>query len=175
MLLSTSHSNPNKVIIWWPFKILNNRNFSTRKMKLSCWVPLSSTQGTHLFSHRNPSVPPQKPLSSTQPPQFHTKTPQFHTKNSSVPLPSVPHLKPKNLSVLVWNWGGCVELRGFRCGTEGFLGWKGVVQKWNWCVELRGSVWNWGVLFIFEFRLEIEFSNFSWLFYLRFSIYVPNL
>ena len=33
---------------------------------------------------------------------------------------------------LVWNWGGCVELRGFWCGTEG------VVLNWGiFDVELR--------------------------------------
>ena len=39
------------------------------------------------FNTKNPSVPHQKTLSSTQPPQFHTKKP-------SVPPPSVPHQKP---------------------------------------------------------------------------------
>ena len=50
-------------------------------------TPLSSihqfhTEGPLLFTPKNPSVPHQKPLSSTQPTQFHTKN------------PSVPHEKP---------------------------------------------------------------------------------
>ena len=83
---------------------------------------------------------------------------------------------------LEWNWGSVldwgvlgVELRGFRCGTEGSLvlnwgglvlnwgafgvelrdygGWKGVVLVWNWCVEwwvcleLRGTHRKWGLKF----------------------------
>ena len=60
------------------------------------------------FQPQNPSVPHQKPLSSTHPPQFHSKnpsvqhtplsstpkTPQFNTKNPSVPSRSVPLQKP---------------------------------------------------------------------------------
>ena len=40
------------------------------------------------------------------------------------------------------NRRGCVELRGFKCGTEGFLGLgRSGPSVWNLCVELRG-VWN---------------------------------
>ena len=74
-----------------------------------------------------------------------------------------------------------VELRGFWCGTEGFVlnwgvfgvelrdfwGWKGVVQKWNWCVELRGSVWNWGVLVLDLYKFKIWKHFRSALFNLR--------
>ena len=67
------------------------------------------TKGPLLFSPPNPSVPHQKPLSSTpKTPRFNTKspsvqqTPQFHTENPSVPhrkplsstYPSVPNRKP---------------------------------------------------------------------------------
>ena len=66
-------------------------------------------------------------LSSTpKTPQFHTllnstpKTPQFNTLLSYTPktLSSTPNQDKKIAE-------GCVELRGFWCGTEG-------------CVELRG-------------------------------------
>ena len=36
---------------------------------------ISSTYGPYLFSPKNPSVPHQKPLSSTQTAQFHTEKP----------------------------------------------------------------------------------------------------
>ena len=73
-------------------------------------VPLSSTQtpsvqhisstfGPHLFSPKNPSVPHQKPLSSTPT--------QFNTKN-----PSVPHKKALYKRALQLLFFG-VELRGF--------------------------------------------------------------
>ena len=106
--------------------------------------PLSSThrfhKGPHLFSTQNPSVPHQKPLSSTPeslsstqktlgstPPQFNIllsskpKTPQFNTKTP-----------------LVWNCG--------LCGTEELLVWNwgifGTEKEWpflwNLCVELMG-------------------------------------
>ena len=58
---------------------------------------------------------PSKSLSSTQPPQFHTK------KVLSVELRG---FGCGTEGFLVWNWGGCVELRGFWCWTEGFLGLK---------------------------------------------------
>ena len=56
-------------------------------------VPLSSTHQFHtkgplLFSPKNPSVPHQKPLSSTQPSQFHTKNPSVPHQKLSVPPPS---------------------------------------------------------------------------------------
>ena len=77
------------------------------------------------FHTESPSVPHQKPFSSTQkPPQFHTKkpsvphTPQFHTKH-----PSVPHRLYRAIFCLrgVLNlaekeWPFCVKLT---CGTEG--------------------------------------------------------
>ena len=68
------------------------------------WVPLSSTQtpsvqhisstfGPHLFSPKNPSVPHQKPLSSTQTPQFHTKKPSVPPPLSSTPKNPQFHTK----------------------------------------------------------------------------------
>ena len=77
-------------------------------------LPLSSTHQFHtkralFFSPQNPSVPHEKPHSSTHPsvphekppsstsetPQFNTKTPQFQTPLSSIPkTPLFPHLKP---------------------------------------------------------------------------------
>ena len=85
--------------------------------------PLSSIPPQ--FHTRNPSV--QAPLSSIpKTPQFN-KPPSVPQKNPSVPTP------PQFL----WNWGvcgteGCVELRGV-CWTEGLLVWN-----WGACVELRG-------------------------------------
>ena len=85
----------------------NTRNPSVQHQNPSLLYekPISST---------HPSVPLQEPLSSTPKPR------QFHTKNLSVQHSFC--LKG------VLNWGVLtVELRRFRCGTEGF------------------SVWNWGV------------------------------
>ena len=95
--------------------------------------PQFNTEGPLLFSPQNPSVPHQKPLSSTHSPQFHTK-------------------KALYKQALQWLFYG-VELRGFWCWSEGFLVWNW--GGWNWgifAVELRGFwcwterflVWNWG-------------------------------
>ena len=75
------------------------------------------------FHTRNPSV--QHTPQFNTPLSFRPKTPQFHTKNPSVPHlkpfssthPSVPHQRP--LSSTHPSAIFCVELRGFRCGTEG--------------------------------------------------------
>ena len=128
-------------------------------------IPFSST---HQFHTKNPSVPRQKPFSSTHP-QFHTKKPsvqhtsEFHTKNPSIQYQkSLSSTHSLNWGVfgvelrdfdvelrglwcwtgvfLVWNWGVFgVELRGFWCGTEGFWGLKRSGPfGCKWCVELRG-------------------------------------
>ena len=91
-------------------KKLRFLGIKSRACKSQDWVPLSSTppqfntsvlhKKATRFPPQNPSVPHQKPLGST-PKTPHT--PQFHTKNSSVQ-----------------HNGEGVELRGFRCGTEGF-------------------------------------------------------
>ena len=93
--------------------------------------PLSSTHRfntmTERFQRQNPSVPNQKPLSSTtssvQHPKFLNltpKTPQFHTLSAR---------------------------RGFRCWTEGFLvlnwGIFGAKKVWSLCGT---DVLNWGGL-----------------------------
>ena len=80
-------------------------------------VPLSSTQtplvqhigsthGPNLFGSLNPSVQHNKSLSSTP------KTPQFNT------LLSITPKNPSSTQTAV-PYKGCVELRSFRCGTEG--------------------------------------------------------
>ena len=111
----------------------------------------------------------------------------------SVPPPSVPHQKPlSSLSkkshckarlyraFLVWKWGMCVELRGFWCGTEGFLGLKRSDPfVWNWCVELRG-VLNWEVpispdlwfkmFFLYSLTQNSDFWPNFWIFFSTFGI-----
>ena len=74
-------------------------------------LPLSSTHQFHtkralFFSPQNPSVPHEKPHSSTHPSVPHEKnpsstseTPQFNTKNPSVPHQKPPHFLTKNPSV----------------------------------------------------------------------------
>ena len=81
---------------------------------------IGSTQGPHLFSTRNPSVPHQNPLSSTP------KTPQ-------------------NWRVC-WT-EECVELRAFCVKLRGVWNWRVFgVELWNfWCWTERFLVWNWGV------------------------------
>ena len=88
-----------------------------------------------------PSVPHQKPLSSTNPLVPHLKPlnstpkpPQLRTENPSVPNQEFLSSTQWGDWHGVWNWGVCWT-EGFWCWTEGFL-------VWNWCVELRG-VWNW--------------------------------
>ena len=96
------------------FKISKNHFLIEKRVPLSSTQTpsvqhISSTFGPHLFSPKNPSVPHQKPVSSTQPPQFHTenpsvqhqnslsstpKTPQFHTKKPSVPHQKTPSSTP---------------------------------------------------------------------------------
>ena len=91
------------------------------RVPLSSTLPQFNTKGPLLFnpqnhsvSHQNPSVPQQRPLSSTsKTPQFHIplsytpKTPQFHTSLCSRPetpqfntllssTPKTPHFNRKN-------------------------------------------------------------------------------
>ena len=87
-------------------------------------------------SSTHPSVPQQKPLSSTplsstsESPQFNTKTPSFpHQKLLSSTHPSIPHQKPLSSTPFLSKW--CLELR--EGGTDGFL-------LWNW-----GVCWTEGV------------------------------
>ena len=105
-------------------------------------TPLSSTQKDHSFS-------------ALKIPQYHTKNPsvphapQFHTRNPSV-------LTKKNCKACLYYISYielfCVELRGFRCGTEeGVLNWGvfGVVLRdfgsWKGVALLSGTdVLNWG-------------------------------
>ena len=91
--------------------------------------------------------------------RFHTRTTPFHHPKSlsSSPINSKFHT---NYDIYVCEWLNIqgslgkwaifsVELRGFRCGTEGF-------SVWNWaggggklrgfgCGTGRFLVWNWGV------------------------------
>ena len=95
---------------------------------------IGSTQGPHLFSTENLSVPHQEPLSLTP------KSPQFET-----PLRQTEEFLVWNRGVLGVELRG-VELRGFWCGIKEFSMWNwGVLGLkksgpfvWNWCVELRG-------------------------------------
>ena len=92
------------------------------------------------FHTKNPSVQ-HKSLSSTpKTPQFHplsstSKTPQFNTHPSvqhQKPLSSTPKTSQFKTSVKL----RCVELRGFRCGTEGIWGLKRsspFVLSWQGC------------------------------------------
>ena len=92
---------------------------------------------THQFNTRNSA--PKISQFKTEIPQFNTKNPSVqHTPQFNTKTPSVQHQEP--LSSTHLNWGvcgnkGCVELRGFWCGTEGV---SGAVKEWPFCVELRG-------------------------------------
>ena len=69
-------------------------------------------------------------LGSTPPSVQHMSSKQY-----SFSAPKSLSSTPKGFlsdSFLVWNWGGCVELRGFWCGTEGFSG----LKRCGLCVEL---------------------------------------
>ena len=126
-------------------------------------------KGPLLFSPKNPSVPHQKLLSSTQPSISHQRGLGVELRGFWFGTErewnrGVFCVEPRGR----WNWGVfCVELRdfgvelrGFWCRTEGFLVLKRCGPLWNRCVELRGSVWNWGVL-ICQKRFEL----FRWPFY----------
>ena len=95
--------------------------------------PLSSTHRfptrTAQFHTRNPSVPHQKPLSSTH-------------WTYGVELRGVWYWEVFGVELRgVLNWGLFgIEPRGFRCGTEGFLVWN-----WGVCWAEGFSVWNWGI------------------------------
>ena len=79
---------------------------------------ISSTSGPHLFSPKNPSVPPQKPLG-------------WNWGVFGVELREVE---------LRGFWCGT---EGFWCGTVGFWELKRSGPfVWNWCVELR-RFWDW--------------------------------
>ena len=133
---------------------------------------INSTQKDHSFSA--PKIP-----------QFHTTnpsvqhTPQFHTENPSVPNPKLLSYRLKtaqfNTTLRQKIAEGYVELRGFRCETEGCAELRGfrvelmgfrcgteglrcrteglwVMKRCSHCVEAicwtEGPVWNWGVLFL---------------------------
>ena len=117
---------------------------------------ISSTQKGHFLlapkslssTPKIPQFQTKKPLSST------SKTPQFYT-----PLNFTPKTGGGVFVYLFEVFD--VELRGFRCGTEGvsvlnwgvfgvelsdfgvelrdFRCWRGVVLVWNRCVKLRGT------------------------------------
>ena len=86
------------------------------------------TKGPLLSSPQNPSILHQKPLSSTP------KAPGFNTSLSSTPKTPLSHTE--NLSVQhtpQFHTKRWVELRGFRCVTEGVL----VLNSGVFGVELR--------------------------------------
>ena len=110
------------------------------------YTSLSSTHQIHtkgllLFSPKNPSVPHQKPLSSTHPSVPHQKplssTPSVpHQKLLSSTHPLVPHQKLRcgTEGFSVWNWG---EGR-----TEGFLVWNWGILVFNWGISGAETVWS---------------------------------
>ena len=99
---------------------------------------IGSTQGPHLFSTRNPSVPHQNPLSSTP------KTPQNWRVCWTEECVELRAFCVKLRGV--WNWRVFgVELWNFWCWTERFLVWNWGRWIWGVCgVDLR-AVWNWRV------------------------------
>ena len=83
--------------------------------------------GPHRPAQFNTSVPHKyHTLSAPKILQFNTQIPsvphtrQFHTKNSSVQR--TPQFHTAYIELFLSE--GCVELRGFWCGTEGFLVWN---------------------------------------------------
>ena len=154
------------------------------------WVPLSSTQtpsvqhigatqGPHLFSAQNPSVPHQKPLRTEG-----CVTEGFLVWNWRVCWTEVFRVWKggvcwtEGFSVLnrgvcgvelggFWCWtAGCVELRGFWCGVERFRCWTegfSVLKRCGPCVELM--CWTDGVCV--ELRgtpkNRINYKNLLWL------------
>ena len=110
-----------------------------------------------------------KSISFNQIPQFQTKIPQFLSE-SCVELRG---FWCGTEGFLVLNWGIFgVELRGFWCGTERFWGLKRSCPfVWIFCVELR-VVWNWGGPAVKRKLQEVvfsdKFSSFNW----RFNNYI---
>ena len=134
------------------------------------------------FQPENPSVPHQKPLSSTHPlsstsktPQFHPPrqfhtenlsvphTPQFNTKNPSVPRPqfntkksSIPHKKSSiEASCTVF----FCQTENFRCGTEGGGVWTEGSLVRNWGVELKGIRFYTYFILYLDSRIPITIIN----------------
>ena len=127
-------------------------------------------------------------------PQFNTdnlsSTHRFHTWTTRFQRPKPPQfLLSLSLSSFLsegcvelrgfkCGTDGCVELRGFRCWTEGFWGLKRSGPfVWNWCVELRGTPCKIKIRSSLDILLLLqpELSNFSLQLRVRISWVFPIL
>ena len=147
-----------------------------KSINCSYFSKVSLEWSKHSLSSTLSSVP-QPPLFNIQ---LSSTPPQFHTSSVShllsCTLWRVSHTEEGVYLRRLWNWGiFSVELRGFRCGTEGcvdlrrlkcwserFLGLKRSGPfLWNRCVELRG-LWKWGGPHLISNQIKLIYTVVSY-------------